>query len=688
VRPWSFERRQENPPTPRLSANERGNPRLLQCDSHQTGVDQVRGFVDNIHPGYPCTSWMQEPCQNHGFGIASQRLGYTAACLAAIPLPVSKPPSDSLTFAGHSTPGHADATAPVIRQDFIRQDFIRQIVRDDVAIGRVTTPRTRFPPEPNGYLHIGHAKAICLDFGIASEFGGSCNLRLDDTNPAKEDPEYVTAIQDDIRWLGFNWHELRHASDYFEVFHLAAEKLIRQGDAFVCDLSAEQVREYRGSLTEPGRNSPFRDRSVEENLDLFARMRAGEFADGARTLRAKIDMASGNINLRDPALYRIKHIAHQNTGDAWPIYPMYDYAHSLSDAIEGITHSLCTLEFEDHRPLYDWCVDKVDLAHSPALLAPLLAKGFPSEASKPRQIEFSRLNINYTVMSKRKLMAMVQAGLVDGWDDPRMPTLQGMRRRGYTPASLRLFAERVGISKQNSLIDYSVLEGCLREDLDVAAPRRMAVIDPLKVVLTNLPEYFEETLEFCNHPKDERFGTRNIPFSPELWIEREDFEEVPPKGFKRLTTGGEVRLRGAGIIRCDEVVKTADGDIVELHCTLDPESRPGMQGANRKIKGTIHWVSAKHAVPAEIRLYDRLFVVPDPDNEEGGKTYQDHLNPDSRRSVTGYVEPTAADFAPEQALQFERIGYFIADRYDHRGDAPVFNRSVTLRDTWSTGEKR
>ena len=568
-----------------------------------------------------------------------------------------------------------------------RQDFIRAIVREDVASGRIAAPKTRFPPEPNGYLHIGHAKAICLDFGIAAEFGGSCNLRFDDTNPAKEDPEYVAAIQDDVRWLGFEWRSLRHASDYFEVFHLAAEKLIRQGNAFVCDLSAEEVRAYRGTLTEPGRNSPFRDRSVEENLDLFARMRAGEFADGSRTLRAKIDMAAGNINLRDPALYRIKHVEHQNTGNAWPIYPMYDFAHSLSDAIEGITHSLCTLEFEDHRPLYDWCVDRVGLAHSPELLAPLLAKGLPNEAGKPRQIEFSRLNFNYTVMSKRKLLALVNEGLVDGWDDPRMPTLQGIRRRGYTPSALRLMVDRVGISKQNSLLDISILEGALRDDLDAAAPRRMAVLDPLKVVLDNLAEGFEETLAFPNHPKDERFGTREVPFSRELWIEREDFEEVPPPGFKRLTVGGDVRLRGAGIVRCDAVVKDDAGRVVELRCTLDPLSRPGMEGANRKVKGTIHWVDAKRGVPAQVRLYDRLFSVPDPDSEEGGKTYQDHLNAGSRRFVQGFVEPSAALAQPEQSFQFERTGYFVADRYDHRPDAPVFNRSVTLRDTWTAARQ-
>jgi len=564
-----------------------------------------------------------------------------------------------------------------------KRDFIRQIVREDLAAGKHAAIKTRFPPEPNGYLHIGHAKSICLNFGLSAEFGGVCNLRFDDTNPAKEDPEYVAAIQDDVRWLGFEWNELRHASDYFDAYYLAAQKLIRDGKAYVCDLSAEEVRAYRGTLTEPGRPSPYRERSVEENLDLFARMRAGEFPDGARTVRAKIDMASGNINLRDPALYRIKHVEHQNTGNAWPIYPMYDFAHALGDSLEGITHSLCTLEFEDHRPLYDWCVDNVDFAHDDALTAPLVERGLPREAAKPRQIEFSRLNINYTVMSKRKLMALVTEQLVDGWEDPRMPTLQGLRRRGYTPAAMRLFVERVGISKQNSLIDFSVLEGALREDLDSAAPRRMAVVDPVKLVLTNLPEGHAETLTFSNHPKDEAFGTREVPFARELWIEREDFAEIPPKGWKRLVPGGEVRLRGAGIIRCDDVIKDADGTVTELRGWLDPESRPGMEGANRKVKGTIHWVSAVHAVPAEIRLYDRLFSVPNPDDETDGKTYRDYLNPDSRRTVTGYVEPAAATAAPEQSFQFERTGYFVADRRDHTATTPVFNRSVTLRDTWS-----
>ena len=566
-----------------------------------------------------------------------------------------------------------------------RKDFIRQIVREDLASGKHAAIRTRFPPEPNGYLHIGHAKAICLDFGIAAEFDGRCNLRFDDTNPAREDPEFVRAIQDDVRWLGFDWASLRHASDYFGVYYLAALKLIRDGKAFVCDLSAEDVRAYRGSLTEPGRNSPYRDRSVAENLDLFARMRAGEFADGARTLRAKIDMASGNINLRDPALYRIKHVEHQNTGNAWPLYPMYDFAHSLSDSVEGITHSLCTLEFEDHRPLYDWCVDHVDLAGNPDLLAPLDQHGLPKEAAKPRQIEFSRLNINYTVMSKRKLTQLVAEHLVEGWDDPRMYTLQGLRRRGYTPAALRLLVDRVGISKQNSVIDFSVLEGCLREDLDATAPRRMAVIDPLKLVLANLPEGHEESLTFPNHPKDEAQGERQVPFSRQLWIEREDFAEVPPKGWKRLVPGGEVRLRGAGIVRVDEVVKDDAGHVVELRGWLDPESRPGMEGANRKVKGTIHWVSAQHAVAAEIRLYDRLFSVEKPDDESDGRTYRDHLNPDSKKTVAGWIEPAAAQAAPEQSFQFERSGYFVADRRDHTADKPVFNRSVTLRDTWAAG---
>ena len=572
-----------------------------------------------------------------------------------------------------------ESTTPTAAE---KQDFIRQIVRDDLAAGKHARIRTRFPPEPNGYLHIGHAKSICLNFGVAAEFGGICNLRFDDTNPSKEDLEYVEAIKDDVRWLGFEWAELRHASDYFEVFYRSAIKLIEDGKAFVCDLSADEVREYRGTLTESGRNSPYRDRPVAENLDLFRRMRAGEFPDGARTLRVKIDMASGNINLRDPAIYRIRHVSHQNTGDAWPIYPMYDYAHCISDAVEGITHSLCTLEFEDHRPLYDWCIDNIDLPAHRELWQPLLDAGLETPVSKPRQIEFSRLNINYTVMSKRKLMALVQDGLVSGWDDPRMPTLQGLRRRGYTPASLRLLADRIGISKQNSLTDFSVLEGCVREDLDAGAARRMAVVDPLRLVIENLDAGHEEKLEFPNHPKDESFGRREVPFSRELWIEREDFMEVPVKGFHRLVPGGEVRLRGVGIVRCEQVIK--DGErVVELRGTLDPLSRAGLPGADRKVKGTIHWVSARHAVEAEVRLYDRLFTVPDPDNDAEGKSYRDYLNPESVRVVRGYVEPSAAGVEAEQRFQFERLGYFVADRRDHSAASPVFNRTVTLRDSWA-----
>ncbi|BBD78939.1 glutamine--tRNA ligase/YqeY domain fusion protein [Aerosticca soli] len=579
------------------------------------------------------------------------------------------------------------STAPETAPDADRtdgpRDFIRQIVRDDLAAGRVAMVRTRFPPEPNGYLHIGHAKAICLDFGIAREFGGRCNLRLDDTNPGKEDPAFVEGIKEDVRWLGFEWDALCHASDYFEVFYLAALKLIAEGKAYVDDLSAEEMRAYRGTLTEPGRPSPWRERSVAENLDLFRRMRAGEFADGSRTLRAKIDMASGNLNLRDPALYRIRKIAHQNTGDAWPIYPMYDFAHALSDAIEGITHSLCTLEFEDHRPLYDWCVDSVDLVHHPELLEPLRRQDRDVQPSRPRQIEFSRLNLSYSITSKRKLAELVARGLVEGWDDPRMNTLRGLRRRGFTPGGIRLLMERLGVSKQNSVIDYTLLENCIREDLDDHAPRRMAVLDPLKLVIVNLPEDHEEALVFANHPKDESLGTRTVPFARELWIEREDFAEVPPKGFKRLVPGGEVRLRGVGIVQCEEVRKDAAGRVSELRVTLDPASRQGLPGAERKVKGTIHWVSARHAVAAEVRLYDRLFNVPAPDDESDGSSWLDHVNPEAKRVVQGWVEPAAAQCAPETHFQFERLGYFVSDRLDHRADAPVFNRAVTLRDTWA-----
>jgi len=566
----------------------------------------------------------------------------------------------------------------------VSTNFIRQIVVEERAAnkhgGRVVT---RFPPEPNGYLHLGHAKSICLNFGIARDFEGVCHLRFDDTNPAKEDIEYVEAIKADVRWLGFEWDVLRHASDYFEVFYRSAEKLIRDGKAFVCDLSAEQVREYRGTLTEPGRNSPWRERSVDESLDLLRRMRAGEFADGAKTVRAKIDMASGNINLRDPALYRIRKVSHQNTGDAWCIYPMYDFAHALSDAVEGITHSLCTLEFEDHRPLYDWCIAQVDLPNHPQLVQPLRDAGLKVEISTPRQIEFARGNLDYTVLSKRKLIALVQDGLVAGWDDPRMPTISGLRRRGFPPAAIRLFWERAGVTKQNSVIEFSVLEGCVREVLDASAPRRFAVLDPLKLTIANLPENHEEKLTFPNHPKDTSFGTRDVPLSRELLIEREDFMEVPPKGFHRLVPGGEVRLRGVGIVKCTDVKKDTSGNVVEVICTLDTDTRHGMPGADRKVKGTIHWVSARHAIAAEVRLYDRLFSVPDPDDASDGKTYNDHLNPASLRIVQGFVEPSAAGVAPETAMQFERLGFFVTDRRDHAPGKPVFNRSVTLRDSYA-----
>ena len=557
--------------------------------------------------------------------------------------------------------------------------FIRNLVNRDVAAGKHGGQVvTRFPPEPNGYLHIGHAKSICLNFGIARDFGGVCHLRFDDTNPVKEDLAYVRAIQEDIRWLGFEWDALRHASDYFEVFYQCALKLIRDGKAYVCDLNAEQVREYRGTLTAPGTDSPWRVRSVEENLDLFSRMRAGEFADGSRTLRAKIDMASPNINLRDPAIYRIRKVAHQNTGDAWPIYPMYDYAHCISDAVEGITHSLCTLEFEDHRPLYDWYLDQLDLCANPDLSASLAEIDMKLPVSRPEQTEFARLNLNYTVMSKRKLVELVQKELVEGWDDPRMPTLSAMRRRGVTPASIRLLCDRVGVTKQVTVIDYGVLEGCVREDLDATAERRMAVLDPLPVTIENLPADYRAEIEVGNHPQRPELGTRTLSHGRELLIERSDFEEVPPKGFKRLIPDGEVRLRHIGIVRCVGVEKDADGRISRLRVTLYQDDQP------RKVKGTIHWVCATGGRQAEVRLYDRLFNVADPDAGEG--SYVDHLNPDSRQILSSaWVEPAAADADLESRFHFERIGYFVTDRRDHTTNQPVFNRVVSLRDSWTKG---
>jgi len=549
------------------------------------------------------------------------------------------------------------------------KDFIRQIVAEDIAAGkhggRVVT---RFPPEPNGYLHVGHAKSICLNFGIAAENGGQCFLRLDDTNPVKEDQEYVDAIIDGVRWLGFDWGErLTHASDYFPQIHECALRLIRAGMAYVDSLSAAEIREYRGTLTRPGRNSPDRERSVAENLDLFERMRRGEFADGQYVLRARIDMASPNINLRDPTLYRIRKARHQRTGDQWCIYPMYDFAHTISDALEGITHSICTLEFEDHRPLYEWILDQLD---------------FPS---RPRQYEFSRLNLAYTVTSKRRLAELIELGRVGGWDDPRLPTISGMRRRGYPPEALRDFCARVGVTKKEHLIEMGLLESCVRDDLNRRAPRAMAVLDPVKVVLTNFPEGRSETLTAANHPDRADLGARELPFGRELWIEREDFMEDPPKKFFRLRPGGEVRLRFAYIIRCEEVIKDAAGRIVELRCTYDPATRSGTgPEAERKVKGTIHWVAAHAAVGAEVRLYDRLFTVERPDADEDGRDFKEFLNPDSlQRRVDVRLEPGLAALAPGAWVQFERLGYFVADALEHRPEQPVFNRVVTLRDTWA-----
>jgi len=552
-------------------------------------------------------------------------------------------------------------------------DFVRELVAEDQRTGRHGgRVHTRFPPEPNGYLHIGHAKAICLDFGVASEFGGLCNLRFDDTNPTKEDVEYVDAIQEDVRWLGFDWAAMLYASDYFELLYRYAEQLIRDGRAYVDSLSADEIREYRGTLTEPGRNSPYRDRSVEENLDLFRRMRSGEFGDGAHVLRARIDMGSPNINMRDPTLYRIRHAAHHRTGDAWCIYPTYDYAHPISDAIEGITHSLCTLEFEDHRPLYDWCVD--------SLIG--TAREFKS---RPQQIEFARLNLNYTVMSKRKLLALVQQQLVSGWDDPRMPTIAGIRRRGYTAEAVRDFCGRIGVAKKENVIDIALLEHTVREDLNRHALRALAVVRPLRLVIENYPEGRVEQLEAVNNPEDPSAGTRRIPFSRVLYIEQDDFMETPPKKFFRLSPGSEVRLRYAYIIKCERVVKDASGAITEVRCSYDPESLSGAT-ASRRVKGTIHWVSAEHAGDAEIRLYDRLFLSEDPG--AGGRDPFDDLNPHSLEVIAGAkVEPSLLSATAGSRFQFERQGYFCVDP-DSGGSQPVFNRTVTLKDAWARIQKR
>ena len=548
-------------------------------------------------------------------------------------------------------------------------DFIRAAVMDDLNAGRYTRVHTRFPPEPNGYLHIGHAKAICIDFGIAAEFGGQCNLRFDDTNPVKEDVEYVESIQQDIRWLGFDWEDrLYYASDYFGQLCEYAVKLIERGKAYMCDLNADQVREYRGTLTEPGRESPYRNRRVEENLELFARMRAGEFPEGSRTLRAKLDMAAGNINLRDPVMYRIIQAPHHRTGDSWCIYPMYDFAHGQSDSIEGITHSLCSLEYEDHRPLYNWYLDALEVYH-------------------PRQIEFARLNVSYTVLSKRKLLRLVKEGHVHGWDDPRMPTLCGLRRRGYTPESIRDFCDRIGVSKKDSLVDLALLEHCLREDLNRRAPRVMGVLKPLRVVIENYPEEHSEEFPAVNNPEDPSAGSRKVPFSRVLYIEQDDFREIPPPKYYRLAPGREVRLRYAYFIRCVEVVKDTQGNVVELRCTYDPATRGGDAPDGRKVKATIHWVSAGHAVPAEVRLYGRLFAKENPDAVDQGQDFLANLTPDSLEVLPGcQVEPSLSNAKVGSIWQFERQGYFCVDP-DAVNGRLVFNRAVSLKDEWAKIEK-
>jgi glutaminyl-tRNA synthetase len=555
----------------------------------------------------------------------------------------------------------------------VPRDFIREIIASDVRAGknggRVVT---RFPPEPNGYLHIGHAKSICLNFGVAQEFGGVCHLRFDDTNPEKEDKEYVEAIKEDVRWLGYDWGDkLFFASDYFERLYDYAVELIRRGKAYVCHLSTEQIREYRGTLTEPGRESPYRNRSVEENLRLFAEMRAGKFREGECVLRAKIDMASPNLNLRDPVLYRIKYVPHHRTGTKWCIYPMYDFAHALSDMIEGITHSLCTLEFEDHRPLYDWFLDTLETP------------------CHPQQIEFARLNLSYTVLSKRKLVELVEGGYVNGWDDPRMPTLAGLRRRGVPPEAIRDFCQRIGVAKRDSLVDIALLEHCIREDLNRRAPRVMGVLRPLKVVIENYPPDLVEEMDAVNNPEDPAAGTRKVPFSRELWIEAEDFSENPPKKFYRLAPGREVRLRYGYLITCRDVVKDAAGNVVELRCTYDPATRGGDTPDGRKVKATLHWVSVAHAIPAEVRLYDRLFTVENPGLERDGVDYKSFLNPNSLQVIShAWVEPSLAQAKPGERYQLERIGYFCVDPDTEKAGKLVLNRTVTLKDTWARLQQR
>ena len=549
-------------------------------------------------------------------------------------------------------------------------DFIRGRVAEDLKTGKYGgRVHTRFPPEPNGYLHIGHAKSICLNFGIARENeGGLCNLRFDDTNPTKEEQEYVDSIKEDVRWLGFDWGDREYyASDYFDQLYEWAIQMIKDGKAYVCDLNAEQTREYRGTLKEPGKNSPYRDRSIEENLELFERMRSGEFPNGARTLRAKIDMAHPNLNMRDPVMYRIMHASHHRSGDKWCVYPMYDFTHGQSDSIEEITHSICTLEFENHRPLYDWYLETLGIY-------------------QPQQIEFARLNLTYTVMSKRKLLTLVQEKHVDGWDDPRMPTISGLRRRGFTPEAIRAFCERIGVAKFNSTVDLALLEFCLREDLNKRAPRVMAVLNPLKVVIENYPEGQVEELDAVNNPEDESAGMRKVPFSKVLYIERDDFMENPPKKFFRLSPGAEVRLRYAYFLTCTDVVKDANGEVVELRCTYDPETRGGNAPDGRKVKATIHWVSADHAVDTEVRLYQTLFRVENPDE---GDDFREHLNPESLEVLQGCkLEPSLAQPQADVPYQFERLGYFVVDSKASTAEKPVFNRTVTLRDTWAKIQKQ
>ena len=557
----------------------------------------------------------------------------------------------------------SDATSLQIEEPKQSTNFIHAIIEEDIRNGKNEgRVQTRFPPEPNGYLHIGHAKSICLNFGTARKYNGKCNLRFDDTNPVKEDTEYVDSIKEDISWLGFKWDAEFYASDYFEQLYQWAVQLIRKGKAYVCDLTQEEMSSDRGTPQKPATPSPYRDRPMEENLDLFERMRKGEFRNGEKTLRARIDLTSPNMHMRDPVIYRILHADHHRTGDKWCIYPMYDYAHGESDSIEGITHSICTLEFEVHRPLYDWFVRELEI-HA------------------PQQIEFARLNIDYTVMSKRKLLELVKNNYVTGWDDPRMPTICGLRRRGYTPESIRNFADRVGIAKRDNVIELSLLEFCIREDLNRKAARVMSVLNPLKVVITNYPEDKVDMLDAINNPEDEAAGTRKVPFSREIYIERDDFMENPPKKYFRLAPGAEVRLRYAYLITCNEVIKDANGDIVELRCTCDPDSRGGQAPDGRKVKGTIHWVSAPHALDAEVRLYDRLFSVENPDDVPDGTDYKSNLNPDSLKAVTAKVEPYLKNAQKGEQYQFERLGYFCVDP-DTTADKLVFNRTVTLKDSW------